>query len=60
MPKVGQWGQLKFEGGSITKVLQLRQVKLPQTKDHNYLQKNKDNTMITQDTSRYKDTRKCK
>jgi hypothetical protein len=36
VPKVGPWGQLKFEGGSITKVLQLIQVKLPQTTNYNY------------------------
>jgi hypothetical protein len=28
---VGQWGRLRFEGGSITTVLQVIQVKLPQT-----------------------------
>ena len=28
---VGQWGRLRFEGGSITEILQVKQTKLPQT-----------------------------
>jgi hypothetical protein len=32
VPKVGQMGSTMFEGGSITKCLQINQVKLPQTK----------------------------
>ena len=59
MPKVGQWGQLSLRV-VYYKVLQYEQVKLPQTKDYIYLQKNYKcynvytiykNTKIQQDVS---------
>ena len=40
MPTVGQWGQLMFEGGLLQKYYNMKWVKLPQTKDYKYLQKN--------------------
>ena len=36
---VGQWGQLKFEGGSITEVYKCYKFKLPQTTRYNYTKK---------------------
>jgi hypothetical protein len=33
-------GSTKFEGGLLQKCLQVKDQKLPQTKDYNYLQKN--------------------
>ena len=57
MPKVGQMGSTMFEGGSITKGLQLNQVKLPQTKI-NFTYKDSQNVTMLQhiqkDTKIYK------
>ena len=48
-------GSTKFEGGLLQSVYKWNKLIYPQLKDYNYLQKNKDNTMITQDTSKYKE-----
>ena len=56
MPKVGQMGSTMFEGGSITKGLQLNQVKLPQTKitfTYKELQSVTKFTTCTRDTKIY-------
>ena len=53
-------GSTKFEGGLLQSVYKWNKLNYPQLKDYNQSQKNKDNTMITQYTSEYKDTRKCK
>ena len=58
MPKVGQWGQTMFEGGWITKCLQINQVKLPQTKIINTYKRILKITSyytINKDTTMYKD-----
>jgi hypothetical protein len=54
-------GSTTFRGGSITKVLQFRQVELSHKLRITITYKRiKDVTMITQDTNRYKNTGKSK
>ena len=55
VPKVGQWSQLSLRV-VYYKGIQYEQVKLPQTKDYKYFQKNERCTTITQNTKiqRYK------
>ena len=53
-------GSTKFEGGLLQSVYKWNKLNYPQLKDYNYLQKNQRYTMVTQDTNRYKDTRKSK
>jgi hypothetical protein len=50
-------GSTMFEGGSITKCLQIDQVKLPQTKIINIYKRILEITSYYQDTTMYKDTR---
>ena len=40
MPKVGQWGQLSLRVVQLQKFYKWSDLKLPQTKDYEYLQKN--------------------
>ena len=54
---VGQWGRLRFEGGSITEILQVKQTKLPQTTQLLLVTKNLSVTTVYNNLQiKYKDT----
>ena len=57
VPKVGQWGQLMFEGGLLQEVYKLNKLSYPQTQGYNYLQKN---TKCYNDYTIYKDITRYK
>jgi hypothetical protein len=58
VPKVGQWGQLKFQGWFIIKVLQINQFKL--LKDPRLLSLTKRILNVTNYYTIYKDTQDTK